>query len=653
MKENQWSYKPLSALCGINLGSTPSRSKGEYWGKGYSWVSISDLKEKYISKTKEEITDVALAESNCKIVKKGTLLMSFKLSIGKLAFAEKDLFTNEAIVALPIRDESELLKEYLYYVLKSIPLVGGNQAAMGQTLNKQSLSVLQIPIPPTLDDQKRIAKVLSQCEVLIQKRRESIDFLDDLLNSTFMNMFGDIRTNSRNIPQEKLGKLFGKGFLVDGPFGSAIKVDIDYVDHGTIPIIRTKNIKRFQFSDKDLKFILEEKYEQINRSNVIPGDILISKVGTIGNVCLFPDKFPKAVLSTTGSSRIRNTRKDINTNYLLYYLDRYKELMINRASDGVLKFLTLGHIRDFNILIPDISDQVKFSDLVKKVEAAKNTYSDSLKELENLYGSIGQKSFKGLLNLNKVDISDMEDLKKKDLEEVKEIKVEETAESLKKKADLLEIIDERIDDDSYLSKNCRLYIEKSKVLRSKIYSLLKEGEINVIDFKNDLTELNTIGEQLHLEVREYTPWQIDQHKSVERYIPILSENVLDEYPNLNIFSRNEFDYSSMSLDDYYGIPDEIVTQYGSIENQTMDLEFFFKKYFSNRSFTIESLENTYNEVVYERGDYFKYEEMKEFIFKSLEGPDNFFTQVFEEVFVLNPDFGVKTITKQIKLKVVL
>lgn len=197
MKDNKWSYKPLSALCGINLGNTPSRSNSKYWGKGFPWVSISDLKEKYISKTKEEITDIALAETNCKIVKKGTLLMSFKLSIGKLAFAEKDLFTNEAIVALPVKDESELLKEYLYYVLKSIPLVGGNQAAMGQTLNKQSLSVLQIPIPPTLDDQKRIAKVLSQCEVLIQKRRESIELLDVLLKSTFLEMFGESSLNKK------------------------------------------------------------------------------------------------------------------------------------------------------------------------------------------------------------------------------------------------------------------------------------------------------------------------------------------------------------------------------------------------------------------------------------------------------------------------
>jgi type I restriction enzyme S subunit len=418
MGKNTWKSEPLANLCYINLGNTPSRSRSDFWGKGHSWVSISDLKSKEITNTKEEITDLAIKETNSKLIEKGTLLMSFKLTIGKLAFAGKDLYTNEAIVALPIKDKNKLNADYLYYALNFIPLLGGNQAAMGQTLNKQSLSVLKIPIPPTLDDQKRIAKILSKCDELVQKRVKSISLLEELLNSKFMEMFGDIRTNSKNLPTEKLGNLFGKGMLVDGPFGSAIKVDVDYVDNGTIPIIRTKNIKRFLFSDKDLKFILEEKYSQISRSNVIPGDILISKVGTIGNVCLFPSTYKVAVLSTTGSSRIRNDRDDIDTQYLLYYLDRYKELMINRASDGVLKFLTLGHIRDFNILIPPLVDQLKFSELVAKVTSIKKIYEESLRQLENLFKSVSQSVFHEDLDLSNIDISDMRDLKKNDLEKI-------------------------------------------------------------------------------------------------------------------------------------------------------------------------------------------------------------------------------------------
>src|ERR1700761_7243955 len=94
----------LEEVCTIQIGKTPRREVSKYWGKGYSWVSISDMKAKFITSTKEEITETAIRECGCKLIPKGTLLLSFKLSIGKLAFAGKNLFTNEAIVGLQIKD---------------------------------------------------------------------------------------------------------------------------------------------------------------------------------------------------------------------------------------------------------------------------------------------------------------------------------------------------------------------------------------------------------------------------------------------------------------------------------------------------------------------------------------------------------------------
>lgn len=417
MKDNKWSYKPLSALCGINLGNTPSRSNSEYWGKGYPWVSISDLKEKFISKTKEEITDVALAESNCKIVKEGTLLMSFKLSIGKLAFAEKDLYTNEAIVALPIKDESELNKAYLYYVLKFIPLVGGNQAAMGQTLNKQSLSVLQIPLPPTLDDQKRIAKVLSKCERLIQLRKENIDMLDELMRSTFLEMFGD-ETKFKSMSVEEIAS-DEKYSLSSGPFGSNLTSE-HYTKEGVV-ILRGKNISSGKLDLSDIKYVSEEKAYELRRSVIKSNDIVIVAVGSSGSALRIPDELPYGIMS-------QNFNK-ITPNIELV-LPIYLEFSINSQivqrqfrrvmTDAGRTFLGLTKIKEIKIPVPDKDEQLKFEQIVLKIKTVKNKCNVSLKELENLYGSISQRAFNGVLDLSKVDISDMEDSKKKDLEAVKE-----------------------------------------------------------------------------------------------------------------------------------------------------------------------------------------------------------------------------------------
>lgn len=413
MKDHKWLYKPLSALCGINLGNTPSRSKSEYWGKGYSWVSISDLKEKYISKTKEEITDVALAKSNCKIVKKGTLLMSFKLSIGKLSFAEKDLYTNEAIVALPIKDESELLKEYLYYVLKFIPLVGGNQAAMGQTLNKQSLSVLQIPIPPTLGDQQRIAKVLSQCEALIQKRKESIRLLDDLLRSTFLEMFGESSLNKKqwsNVPIKQFGA------VITG--NTPPRSNQDNYSSKHIEWIKTDNIRPENiYISVASEYLSETGLESARIAN--NGALLVAciagSIESIGRAAL-----TDRTVSFNQQINAIQPNEDVESLFLYWSFKVSRKYIQSHATKGMKKILTKGEFEKIKMIKPPLELQTQFSTIANKVMPINKYCQDSLKELENLYDSISQRVFNGELDLSKVDISDIEDSKKKDEKSVME-----------------------------------------------------------------------------------------------------------------------------------------------------------------------------------------------------------------------------------------
>ena len=137
-------YKKLNELCEINIGKTPSRNKSEYWGEGSSWLSISDLKDKFITKTKEEITSMAISACNMKIVPKDTVVMSFKLSIGKTAILKEDMYTNEAIANFPIKNNS-LIPEYLYYAIKTLNFDNTDRAVMGATLNKAKLNELRIP----------------------------------------------------------------------------------------------------------------------------------------------------------------------------------------------------------------------------------------------------------------------------------------------------------------------------------------------------------------------------------------------------------------------------------------------------------------------------------------------------------------------------
>lgn len=99
----------LEDLCHIVVGRTPSRAEPRYWGGEHRWLSIADMTgQPEIRTTKERLTDEGAAVMLDRIAVPGTVLLSFKLSIGKVSIARVPVFTNEAIAALPIRDESKL-----------------------------------------------------------------------------------------------------------------------------------------------------------------------------------------------------------------------------------------------------------------------------------------------------------------------------------------------------------------------------------------------------------------------------------------------------------------------------------------------------------------------------------------------------------------
>ncbi len=168
--EGEWEVKRLGEIATISMGRTPSRSKQEYWGPGHTWLSIADLKSKIVTESKEEITDSAA--STMSIIPKGTLLMSFKLSIGRLCFAGRDLFTNEAICNFNALDASG---EFLYYVLGRTDFsLYGKQAVKGYTLNKESLQTVEVLLP-VQEEQDDIASVLSSIDdeiLILEERRE-------------------------------------------------------------------------------------------------------------------------------------------------------------------------------------------------------------------------------------------------------------------------------------------------------------------------------------------------------------------------------------------------------------------------------------------------------------------------------------------------
>lgn len=156
----------------MTIGKTPARGEHTYWINGtYNWVSISDMVDgSIIPTTKEKVSDLAAKEIfSAPISEKGSLLMSFKLSIGKTSILDIDAYHNEAIITIrPIIDKEYVMRNYLFKILPLIANLGESKDAIkGKTLNSKSLSNLLIPLP-TLLEQKRIVEKIIQLTQLLK-----------------------------------------------------------------------------------------------------------------------------------------------------------------------------------------------------------------------------------------------------------------------------------------------------------------------------------------------------------------------------------------------------------------------------------------------------------------------------------------------------
>lgn len=211
MKEG-WKYKPFGEVFPIKMGKTPPRGDKSCWDtkkeSENKWVSISDISQnegKVIFDTKEYITDAA-AEKIFR-VKANSLLMSFKLTIGKMAFAGTDLYTNEAIIAIPENKEYNL--KFLYFYLSSYnwsSLTDGNEKVKGKTLNKESIGRIQLPII-SLPDQQRIVSYLdaefAKIEALKANAEKQLQAAKDL----FQAALKELLTPKDGWKEKKLGEI--------------------------------------------------------------------------------------------------------------------------------------------------------------------------------------------------------------------------------------------------------------------------------------------------------------------------------------------------------------------------------------------------------------------------------------------------------------
>ena len=375
MRED-WDIRLFKDVFDLQMGKTPDRKNFSLFEGDNTWVSIKDLDSKYISSSKECISDEAA--KNIKLVKRGTVIMSFKLTVGKTAIAGKDLYTNEAIMAFNLRNGYDIDASFLYYYLKNYRWEGSNKAVMGITLNKATISKHKIAIPPK-PTQLSIVSELDKLNELIQIKKEQLKDYDALAQSIFYEMFGDPVENEKGWEVMLLADVCHS--ITDGDHMPPPKAD------SGIPFLTISNINKetriLDFSDTF--FVPQSYYVALKESRKpMENDLLYTVTGSYGIPVVVDGK--NSFCFQRHIALLRPNVDKVLTLYLCYWClcPSIKQVADKVATGIAQKTVSLTSLRKFSIILPPLSLQQSFAHKIEQIERQKAAVQSTITDLETL-----------------------------------------------------------------------------------------------------------------------------------------------------------------------------------------------------------------------------------------------------------------------------
>lgn len=395
-----WKTKRLGDLCQIELGKTPSRADKTYWDEAHQtgnvWLSIADLlngEDGFVYDSKEYLSDKGASVS--KVVPKGTLLASFKLTLGRMAFAGCELFTNEAIAALTIHDEEGLSKEFLYYFLHFFDWVKAAENDVklkGMTLNKAKLKEIVVHFPP-LPEQHRIVAILD----------EAFDGIATAKANAEKNL-----QNARALFQSHLQKVFmerGEGW-VEKPLdvigktqtGSTPKTS-DQSNYGDfLPFVKPGDFNTDGSLDYEKHGLSEIGAKSARK--VAAGSVLMVCIGATIGKCGYCDQEV-----ATNQQVNALTPTDGSSSRFLYYQMRtetFQRKVLHGSGQATLPIINKSKWSALTLwLPPTVQEQeaitAKFDTLINGTQRLESIYQQKLTALDDLKKSLLHQAFSGAL----------------------------------------------------------------------------------------------------------------------------------------------------------------------------------------------------------------------------------------------------------------
>ena len=384
----------LGECAEIHSGSTPRTNNPDFWDGDITWVTpkdLSKLKSKFISKTESKITQLGFDSCSTKLLPENSVLFSSRAPIGHVAINTIPMCTNQGFKSFV--PKADLLdSQYLYYWLKANKeyLQDLGVGATFKEISKTVIANVEIPLPP-LAEQRRIASILDQADELRQNRQQAIEKLDQLLQATFIDIFGDPVSNPKGWDLKPVGE------ISESKLGKMLDKKKQSSENDQYKYLRNANVQWFRF---DLSDVFEMEFNEKDRKNceLKFGDVLVCEGGEPGRAAIWKNDLENCFFQKA-LHRVRLDMTQILPEYFVWLFWFYSK---NGGFDDHITVATIAHLtgvkmKAMQIPIPPLSLQEDFQQKVNEIEVLKTTLENSSKLFESLFSSLQNQAFNGTL----------------------------------------------------------------------------------------------------------------------------------------------------------------------------------------------------------------------------------------------------------------
>lgn len=357
----------LGDVCTIVSGATPKTKTNEYWGGEIRWVTPAELDgdSHYISDTEKHLTEAGYKSTSLRMMPKGTVLLTTRAPIGKVAIAAEEMSCNQGFKNLVC--SSAINNEFLYLYLKSrtAELQAMGRGATFKELSKKNVAGFEINLP-AIDRQLDAVAKLTAVRSQIALAKQQHDQLDSLVKSRFVEMFGSSSADSRY-------EVCRIGDIADVFVGVVIKPKQYYTDdHANgIKAFRSLNVGEMQVRDDDWVYFSKEGNKKAKKTQLHAGDVLVVRSGYPGTSCVVP-------LLYEGCNAVdliiaRSNSNNVLPEYIAAFNNgSHMKSLINQMSVGsAQKHFNIGFYRNVEIPLPPLSAQKEYVSFLRQVDKSR------------------------------------------------------------------------------------------------------------------------------------------------------------------------------------------------------------------------------------------------------------------------------------------